>query len=394
MDVLLMALPGSRLTPPSAVRLLVVARCGAIVVALAFAPLSMARAQVTVGGDRGPDVTIDQSVLDSLGPPLTLPQMFEAQHGRATRAATEKAASQRAATPKHHSSAKARTMRSTRAARRVKRRTPPRVATRKRAPSSSKARSAHVATASTRRHEVIHLIPPAAISTAAREKPAPKPATPAPAPRSVATEAPSKAATAAVTEQPRATPTPPTAPSQASLPQPTAVPPLPPALPGPGSEATAQREAPQATAAPTPLLATQSSAATAPATPKTESGIDGAKSPPVQVATAASVGHAIESVKFAPGATDVPPAARPVLDRVATRLLADEGMQLQLIAHATGSSDDAMEARRISLARAVAVRAYLIDKGVRSLRINVRALGNRSDKGPAKDEVDLQLVSP
>jgi len=39
------------------------------------------------------------------------------------------------------------------------------------------------------------------------------------------------------------------------------------------------------------------------------------------------------------------------------------------------------------------VRAYLIEKGVRSLRMDVRALGNRSDKGPAKDEVDLQLVT-
>jgi outer membrane protein OmpA-like peptidoglycan-associated protein len=52
-----------------------------------------------------------------------------------------------------------------------------------------------------------------------------------------------------------------------------------------------------------------------------------------------------------------------------------------------------MEARRVSLARAVAVRAYLIEKGVRSLRIDVRALGNRADTGPAADQVDLLVVS-
>jgi outer membrane protein OmpA-like peptidoglycan-associated protein len=52
-----------------------------------------------------------------------------------------------------------------------------------------------------------------------------------------------------------------------------------------------------------------------------------------------------------------------------------------------------MEARRVSLARAVAVRAYLIEKGVRSLRIDVRALGNRADTGPVADQVDLLVVS-
>jgi hypothetical protein len=39
------------------------------------------------------------------------------------------------------------------------------------------------------------------------------------------------------------------------------------------------------------------------------------------------------------------------------------------------------------------VRAYLIEKGVRSLRIDVRALGNRADNGPVADQVDLLVVS-
>jgi outer membrane protein OmpA-like peptidoglycan-associated protein len=52
-----------------------------------------------------------------------------------------------------------------------------------------------------------------------------------------------------------------------------------------------------------------------------------------------------------------------------------------------------MEARRVSLARAVAVRAYLVDKGVQGVRIIVRALGNQTDKGPIADQVDLQVVS-
>ena len=111
----------------------------------------------------------------------------------------------------------------------------------------------------------------------------------------------------------------------------------------------------------------------------------------MQKATTAAVGNG--SIKFSVGATDLGSAPQPTLDAIAAKLLADESLRVQVIAHATGGTDDAMEARRISLARAVAVRAYLMDKGVRSLRIDVRALGNRADDGPASDQVDLVVVN-
>jgi outer membrane protein OmpA-like peptidoglycan-associated protein len=111
------------------------------------------------------------------------------------------------------------------------------------------------------------------------------------------------------------------------------------------------------------------------------------------MAAATTVGAAMSAVKFNAGATDLARGPQPTLDAVAARLLGNDNLRVQVIAHATGSADDAMEARRVSLARAVAVRAYLIDKGVRSLRIDVRALGNRSDGGPVADQVDLLVVS-
>lgn len=98
-------------------------------------------------------------------------------------------------------------------------------------------------------------------------------------------------------------------------------------------------------------------------------------------------------LKFKPGATDLGNGPQPVLDTLANRLLANESLRIQIVSHATGGTDDAMEARRVSLARAVAVRAYLIEKGVRSLRIDVRALGNRAENGPVADQVDLMVVS-
>jgi outer membrane protein OmpA-like peptidoglycan-associated protein len=136
-------------------------------------------------------------------------------------------------------------------------------------------------------------------------------------------------------------------------------------------------------------------AATAPATMTVTPNVPAASAaaPALQMASATTVGNATSVLKFKAGATDLGSGPQPVLDSLATRLLANEGLRVQIVSHATGGSDDAMEARRVSLARAVAVRAYLIEKGVRSLRIDVRALGNRADSGPVADQVDLMVVN-
>ncbi len=96
-------------------------------------------------------------------------------------------------------------------------------------------------------------------------------------------------------------------------------------------------------------------------------------------------------VAFPAGSTDLPPNARGDLDQMARRLAGDEALRVQLNAYAAENGDQASQARRISLSRALAVRAYLIDKGVRSTRLDVRALGKPQDNGPA-DRVDLVVV--
>jgi outer membrane protein OmpA-like peptidoglycan-associated protein len=63
------------------------------------------------------------------------------------------------------------------------------------------------------------------------------------------------------------------------------------------------------------------------------------------------------------------------------------------MAYASGDDDEARRARRISLSRALAVRAYLINKGVRSTRMDVRALGNKVEGDPA-DRVDIVTMAP
>src|SRR6185437_5421099 len=99
----------------------------------------------------------------------------------------------------------------------------------------------------------------------------------------------------------------------------------------------------------------------------------------IPVAAPATVAGALSVVRFEAGVSEIPAAARPLLDSVAARLLANETLRLQLVAYASrGAGEDPIEARRISLARAVTVRAYLIEKGVHSFRMDVRALGDRT----------------
>lgn len=76
------------------------------------------------------------------------------------------------------------------------------------------------------------------------------------------------------------------------------------------------------------------------------------------------------------------------LKSVAQAMAKDEKLRLQLLAYASGSSQSASRARRLSLSRALAARSYLIGQGVRSTRIDVRALGNKTEGGPP-DRIDV-----
>ena len=84
-------------------------------------------------------------------------------------------------------------------------------------------------------------------------------------------------------------------------------------------------------------------------------------------------------------------AAQQQLQRMAAALSANN-QRIQLKAFASGTNDRPSAARRKSLSRALAVRSYLIEYGVRSTRIDVRALGAPRDGGPS-DRVDVMLLT-
>lgn len=236
--------------------------------------------------------------------------------------------------------------------------------------------------------------PVAAASDAPRLVPPPPPvisaplAPPAETPKAAA-ETPKPATPAA--EMPKATPE---APKAAAQPAPVPLAPLTPAVavepPPAAPAATAAPPKPVAVAPeipppPPPVLqAPMNTDAVTAAAP----GQQLAALPP---AAAPAGDGRLATVAFVSGAAELPETARSALNRVASDMKRDESVQVQLLAYASSEDEAGMMARRLSLSRALAVRSYLIEQGVRSARMHVRALGNKVSDGPS-DRVDVLLV--
>ncbi len=96
----------------------------------------------------------------------------------------------------------------------------------------------------------------------------------------------------------------------------------------------------------------------------------------------------LSTIIFEKDSARLPDGARDTLAHVASRMTEDVTLEVQLLAYAAGDEENASKARRLSLSRALAVRSFLIDQGVRSTRIEVRALGNKVPDG-SPDRVDI-----
>jgi outer membrane protein OmpA-like peptidoglycan-associated protein len=132
---------------------------------------------------------------------------------------------------------------------------------------------------------------------------------------------------------------------------------------------------PQATAEPEPQPEAEAEAATA------------LVSPPSGVPDLTLPGP-LFSIGFAADESDLRPESAASLDSLVSAMAADATARVQLVAYAGSSTAGASAARRLSLSRALAVRAFLIERGIRSTRIDVRALGAKTDGGPP-DRVDI-----
>jgi outer membrane protein OmpA-like peptidoglycan-associated protein len=116
--------------------------------------------------------------------------------------------------------------------------------------------------------------------------------------------------------------------------------------------------------------------------------------PPAPVPTVAdAIGEVIKlpgggvRITFGPGKSDLNPATMNAIRDLAHAIKDNPNTDVNLFAYAAGVPDDPSTPRRLSLSRALAVRAVLISEGIVSTRIYPRALGAPPDGVP--DRVDM-----
>lgn len=200
--------------------------------------------------------------------------------------------------------------------------------------------------------------------------PAPKVAAPAPMKPSIAAAAPPPPAI----EKPRtasAAPSAPTAPVAPSVEKPQIA-------KAPQTPVTAVPAPP-----PAPPAGTEPTTAAAEPTGKEHASLPKAEGP-------VQPGKSLKLV-FDAGGSKLTDQARTELKNLLQGLLDKSELRLQLLAYAGGESLSSSKARRLSLSRALAVRSYLIESGLRSTRIDVRALGNKATEEPI-NRVDVNVV--
>ncbi|HET6607739.1 MAG TPA: OmpA family protein [Rhodopila sp.] len=120
----------------------------------------------------------------------------------------------------------------------------------------------------------------------------------------------------------------------------------------------------------------------------------GAPPPPPPVSATAGTAAAPTSaglrLTFTTGQSDLSPDSAASIKQFAAATGGTATFNVQ--AYAPGDKDDPSSARRLSLARAMAVRTALVADGVPSARIFVRALGAQYGSGPP-DRVDIDMAS-
>jgi outer membrane protein OmpA-like peptidoglycan-associated protein len=220
--------------------------------------------------------------------------------------------------------------------------------------------------------EVTAPTPPAEPTDVPAEVPMPEATPPAPDTGAAIVEAPAPETTA---EAPVVeAPAPEDAAAEPAAEQQAAVTPEPPA-----------EEAPADAAVPTSPEATETPAE---AQPAEEAAAEEAPAEPDNSAPAAPIAQGGIRIIFPVEENEVPGEANAALDDLAGQMLADESMRIQILCYSSGTVETESKARRKSLARCINIRQYLFKKDVRTTRMDVRALGLKSEGTPA-DRVDI-----
>jgi outer membrane protein OmpA-like peptidoglycan-associated protein len=223
----------------------------------------------------------------------------------------------------------------------------------------------------------------------------PPPPTIAPAPATAAvpttTSSPGTAPVPTTTPVPETTPAPATAPAappaepepQVAVPTPAPVPPPPPPATS-TPDASPQPAQPMLTAPPAPQLAAPEEPRVATLPPDSPDTTSPAPAPE------SLARPDVVKILYPEGEMELPDAAKADLAKMADWLRRNPAVRVQIVGYASETSKAGNQARRTSLFRTLAVRKYLVENGVLSIRMNVRALGANTDELP-RDRVEISL---
>jgi|GEM_PF-2610107 len=96
---------------------------------------------------------------------------------------------------------------------------------------------------------------------------------------------------------------------------------------------------------------------------------------------------------FAFSETELADEMKQEIDTGILKTLEDkDDIRIEILSYAQAVDDTPSSARRVSLARALALRTYLLSKKIDSHRIDVRALGNNTNMLPI-DRIDVELIN-
>jgi outer membrane protein OmpA-like peptidoglycan-associated protein len=175
-----------------------------------------------------------------------------------------------------------------------------------------------------------------------------------------------------------APPVPPAAPAAVAPPAPPAAPPVP-------AQAVVAPPSPPPAPLPTPLAAPE-----APVLQPIKPVSPQVAALPDASAIGKSTGDTVQ-VLFPSGASKFADADKPQLRQLVDRMLKDENLRVELVAYAEGTDATANKARSLSLTRAQSIRGYLIDQGLRNSRVDMRVLGHKVKEGNP-DRVDIVVL--
>ena len=98
------------------------------------------------------------------------------------------------------------------------------------------------------------------------------------------------------------------------------------------------------------------------------------------------------TIPYGVGDADIPERANDNLRLLAARMAKNKSLRVEFIAFASDAENSVSRSRRLSLERAVNVRKMLLDLGVDSSQVNLRALGEQSGGGDP-DRIDVIITT-